>query len=189
MLVLDMAARLQAPLTVRYACLCHDLGKATTSPDDLPRHPGHELRSVDLLRAMSQRLRVPTHCRELAEVVAREHGVIHGSLSLSAEETVLLLERCDAFRQPKRFEEVLLACECDFRGRESFENTIYPQRQHMLQALHLLLELDEGATAQAISAQWAQSQGTRQGKEPLGLLIRSSIRNQRTSSLQKIGYT
>ena len=180
MLVLDMAARLQAPLTVRYACLCHDLGKATTSPDDLPRHPGHELRSVDLLRAMSQRLRVPTHCRELAEVVAREHGVIHGSLSLSAEETVLLLERCDAFRQPKRFEEVLLACECDFRGRLGYEAESYMQHQHLLKTHVLLAKLDEGEIALNALKNFVPS-STAISK---GSVIKSAIRQCRIDTLE-----
>ncbi|HYR24358.1 MAG TPA: multifunctional CCA addition/repair protein, partial [Aquabacterium sp.] len=79
MLVLDMAARLQTPLSVRYACLGHDLGKGTTPADILPRHLGHEGRSVSLLKGVNERLRVPTDCRELADVVAREHGNIHRS--------------------------------------------------------------------------------------------------------------
>ena len=183
MLVLDMAARLQAPLTVRYACLCHDLGKATTSPDDLPRHPGHEERSVDLLRAMSLRLRVPTHCRELAEVVAREHGVIHGSLSLAAEDTVLLLERCDAFRQPKRFEEVLLACECDARGRVTHEEDSYPQAACLLRGLHRLQQLDEGKIAREVQSNWNQSTAAHPLSN-LGNAIRHTIRERRVAMLQ-----
>ncbi|MBP7485157.1 MAG: multifunctional CCA addition/repair protein, partial [Aquabacterium sp.] len=78
-MVLNMAARLNASLPVRYAALCHDLGKGTTPADILPRHLGHEGRSVNLLRDVSQRLRVPVECKELAEVVAREHGNIHRS--------------------------------------------------------------------------------------------------------------
>ncbi|MFM2325764.1 MAG: hypothetical protein RL244_2643 [Pseudomonadota bacterium] len=186
MLVLDMAARLQAPLTVRYACLCHDLGKATTPPEDLPRHPGHEQRSVDLLRPMSARLRVPTHCRELAEVVAREHGVIHGALSLSAEETVLLLERCDAFRQPKRFEEVLLACECDFRGRLGLEDLVYHQAPYLVHALHELQKLDEGAIALAAQQQWqhlSRSKALSNDHPSIGSYIRATLHRQRVKTI------
>ena len=54
-MVLDMAAHLHTPLEVRFACLCHDLGKATTPTDVLPRHIGHEQRSVTLLRSISAR--------------------------------------------------------------------------------------------------------------------------------------
>jgi tRNA nucleotidyltransferase (CCA-adding enzyme) len=134
MMVLDMAARLGASLAVRYACLGHDLGKGTTPADVLPRHIGHEQRSVALLRALCARLRVPTECRELAEVVAREHGNIHRSGDFGAPALVRLLERCDAFRKPGRFDEILLACECDARGRLGLEESPYLQRPHLLQA-------------------------------------------------------
>eukprot|EP01037_Dinobryon_pediforme_P003144 gene3144-3183_t len=135
MMVLDMAARLQTPLTVRFACLAHDLGKGTTAADVLPRHIGHEERSAELLKDVAERLRVPVDCRETAEVVAREHGHIHRSADLSAAALVRLLERCDAIRKPERFAEVLLACECDARGRLGFEESAYPQRPRLLAVL------------------------------------------------------
>ena len=135
MMVLDMSARLDGNLAIRYACLCHDFGKGTTPADALPRHIGHEDRSVKLLREVSTRLRVPTECKELAEVVAREHGNIHRSSEFNAAAIVRLLERCDAFRKPARFAEVLLTCECDARGRLGFEDSAYPQRQRLLQSL------------------------------------------------------
>ena len=135
LLVLDMAARLNAPLTVRFACLTHDLGKATTPKDVLPRHIGHEQRSAQLLKGLAARLRVPTDCREIADVVAREHGNIHRSSELGAAALVRLIERCDAIRKPERFAEILLACECDARGRLGLEESPYPQRQRLGDAL------------------------------------------------------
>ena len=139
MMVLDMAARLQAPLSVRWACLMHDLGKATTPKDVLPRHTGHEGRSVKLLQHVCERLRVPTECRELAEVVAREHGNIHRSGELNASAMMRLLGRCDAIRQPARFELVLQACEADARGRLGLEHSPYPPAQRLAQALEAAL--------------------------------------------------
>ena len=135
MMVLDMAARLNAPLPVRFACLVHDLGKGTTPADILPRHILHEERSAKLAKAVCQRLRIPTECRELADVVAREHGNIHRSGEFSAVATVRLLERCDAFRKPQRFADILLACECDARGRLGLNESAYPQRPRLLDAL------------------------------------------------------
>ena len=135
MMVLDMAARLNAPLVVRFACLTHDLGKGTTPADVLPRHIGHEQRSAKLLKAVAERLRVPVDCRETADVVAREHGNIHRSGELNAAALVRLLERCDALRKPARFADILLACECDARGRLGFEEAAYPQRARLLAAL------------------------------------------------------
>ena len=135
MLVLDMSARLKASLPVRLACLLHDLGKGTTPAELLPRHHGHEQRSARLARAVCERLRLPNECRALADVVAREHGNIHRSLDLSAVAVVRLLERCDAFRKPERFAEVLLACECDARGRLGLQDSPYPQRRRLELAL------------------------------------------------------
>ena len=135
MMVLDMAARLATTLTVRFACLVHDLGKGTTPADMLPRHIGHEQRSAKLLKGLCERLRVPTECRETADVVAREHGNIHRSGELGAAALVRLIERCDGIRKPARFDEILLACECDARGRLGFDEVPYPQRQRLSEAL------------------------------------------------------
>ena len=135
LLVLDMSARQSAPLSVRYACLGHDLGKGETPREQLPRHVGHEARSVKLVAGMSQRLRVPRDCAELAEVVAREHGHVHASMDLSAAAVLRLLERCDALRQPERFDAVLQACECDARGRAGLQERPYPQAGRLRLAL------------------------------------------------------
>ncbi|MBI5277386.1 MAG: multifunctional CCA addition/repair protein [Burkholderiales bacterium] len=162
MLVLDMAARLEAPLPVRFACLMHDLGKGTTPPDILPRHIGHEQRSVNLLLQVCERLRVPTECRELAEVVAREHGNIHRSASLGAAALVRLLERCDAFRKPQRFELALLACECDARGRGGLQESPYPQRASLLAALHAAQQVSTADVA--AQAREQQLEGPRIGE-------------------------
>jgi tRNA nucleotidyltransferase (CCA-adding enzyme) len=165
MMVLDMSARLQTSLPVRFACLTHDLGKGTTAPDVLPRHIGHELRSARLLQEVCKRLRVPAECRELANVVAREHGNIHRSDDLNAAAVVRLLERCDAFRKPLRFAEVLLACECDVRGRLGQADTAYPQAPRLLRAL---------AAAQGVATQLLAEKAMAAGVagEDIGALIR-----------------
>ena len=149
MMVLDMAARLATTLTVRFACLVHDLGKGTTPADMLPRHIGHEQRSARLLEGVCARWRVPNDCKELADVVAREHGNIHRSGEVTAAAVLRLLERCDALRKPARFAEALLACECDARGRTGFENRPYPQRQRLQTALDAALAVDTAPIAQA----------------------------------------
>ena len=147
MMVLDMSARLDASLPVRFACLCHDLGKGTTPADVLPRHIGHEERSARLLKGLCERLRVPTECRELADVVAREHGNVHRSDSLNAAALVRLLERCDALRKPARFHQVLQACECDARGRLGMDEKPYPQRDRLAHALAAAQSVDTAAVA------------------------------------------
>jgi tRNA nucleotidyltransferase (CCA-adding enzyme) len=153
MLVMDMAARLNMPLPVRVACLMHDLGKGTTPSNLLPRHLGHEGRSVKLLQHVCTRLRVPTEGQELAEVVAREHGNIHRSAELNPEAVMRLLDRCDALRQAQRFALVLQACECDARGRWGFEEAAYPQAQRLLKAQQAALSVETAPIAQAAAAQ------------------------------------
>ncbi len=152
MSVIDTAARLGASLAVRYACLTHDLGKGTTPADVLPRHIGHEERSVALAREVGERLRVPEACRALAEVVAREHGNIHRSAAFGAGALLRLLERCDALRRPERWPDALLACECDARGRLGFEDALYPQRPRLLQAQAWAQGIDTASVAAAAVA-------------------------------------
>jgi len=151
-MVLDQSAQCNASLEVRFACLCHDLGKGTTPADILPRHIGHEQRSVKLLQSICERWRVPVECKELAELVAREHGNIHQSLEFGAEAVLRLLIRCDALRRPERFAKALIACECDARGRLGFTEKPYPQRPRLLK----LLAAAQSVDSVAISAQALQ---------------------------------
>jgi len=153
MLVLDMSARLGGSLPVRFACLGHDLGKGATPADVLPRHIGHEQRSVALVHGLCERLRVPVACRELAEVVAREHGNVHRSGEFGADAVARLLERCDAIRRPERFLEMLLACECDARGRLGSSEAPYPPRDRLGRALGLALGVDTATVAARAMAQ------------------------------------
>jgi tRNA nucleotidyltransferase (CCA-adding enzyme) len=148
MMVVDHAAARGYALQVRFAALTHDLGKATTPNDILPRHIGHETRSVDLSKALCERLRVPNECRELALVVAREHGNIHRVMEMGAAALVRLLERTDALRKPVRFAEALQACEADARGRLGFEKRPYPQAERLRVALAAARAVDAGGVAQ-----------------------------------------
>ena len=167
MMVLDMAAQLQAPLPVRFACLMHDVGKGTTPAHVLPRHTGHEERGARLLKGVCDRLRVPLECRDLADVVAREHGNIHRSNDFGAAALVRLLERCDALRKPERFAGVLLACESDARGRLGLQDTAYPQRQRLLDVL---------GAARSVVTQVIAGQAQRDGEDgrKIGELIHAA---------------
>ena len=154
MMVLDMSAQLNASLPVRVACLLHDLGKGTTLQAEWPRHIGHEQRSAKLLKQVCERLRIPVECKELSDVVAREHGNIHRSQDLNAAALMRLLERCDAIRKPERWSEILLACECDARGRLGFENTAYAPAERLREVLKAALSVTT-----ADIAEQAQKQG------------------------------
>ncbi|MFM0225882.1 multifunctional CCA addition/repair protein [Paraburkholderia dipogonis] len=150
MMVVDHAAQQGYALPVRFAALAHDLGKATTPEDVLPRHIGHEGRSVDLLKPLCERLRVPNDCRDLAVLVAREHGNIHRVMDMGAAALVRLLERSDAIRKPARFAEALQACEADARGRLGFEMREYPQAERLRVALVAARGVDAGAVAKRL---------------------------------------
>ena len=148
MLVVDWAARQGHALPVRFAALAHDLGKGATPPELWPRHHGHEAAGVGLVQALAERLRLPAEVRDLAVIVARDHGNAHRALELRPSTLVDLLERCDAFRRPQRFEQFLQACACDFHGRPGFEGLPYPQAEHLRRALAAAQGVDAGAIAQ-----------------------------------------
>ncbi len=147
MLVLEDAALYGYTLEVRFAALTHDLGKGNTPAHILPRHIGHEARSVELLRSLCERIRVPADCRDLALLVARYHGDVHRALELRPETIVRLLQNCDAWRRPERFTQVLQACAADARGRTGHEQDDYPQAAYLLRALQAAQSVDAGEIA------------------------------------------
>ena len=147
MLVVDDAALHNYPLEVRFAALTHDLGKGNTPKDILPRHIDHELRSVDLLKAMCERLRVPADCRDLGLLAARYHGDVHRARELRAETVIRLFQAADAWRRPERFSDLLQACSSDARGRTGHEQDAYPQAEYLMQLLAAARAVDAGEIA------------------------------------------
>jgi tRNA nucleotidyltransferase (CCA-adding enzyme) len=147
MMVVDMAARIAPDPEVRFAALTHDLGKGTTPEDILPSHKGHEERSVDLIDALCERIKVPKRYRDLARIAARYHGLVHKVDELRPGTIVDMFEGADAFRRPERFEQVLLTCEADYRGRATYEDRPYPQGERLRRLLAAVLSVDAGAVA------------------------------------------
>lgn len=134
MLAVRYAAKINAPTSVRFAVLTHDLGKARTPQEILPSHRGHEEGGVPLVEDLSQRLRVPNGFRELAVLGARHHAVVHKAAELRPDTILKLFEATDAFRRPERFAELLLVCESDARGRTGLEDRPYPQATYLQRA-------------------------------------------------------
>ena len=145
-MVLDMAARL-APGNdlVGFCALTHDLGKALTPDDVLPRHVGHEHAGVKPLRALAQRLRVPTEYAALAEQVCREHLNAHRAFELKPATVLRLLGALDALRRPERLEVFLAACEADKRGRLGHQDDDYPQATYLRKARTAAAAIGAGA--------------------------------------------
>jgi tRNA nucleotidyltransferase (CCA-adding enzyme) len=142
MMVVDMAARLSSAAEVRFAALTHDLGKATTLPDILPSHHGHEERSVSLVEALCERLRAPRRFLDLARIVARYHGQVHKLAELRPATLLDLLEGADAFRRPARFDQMVTACEADYRGRGGYADLPYPQGDRLRRIFAAVAGLD-----------------------------------------------
>lgn len=125
-LVLTQAAKLSDDPEVRFAALVHDVGKALTPKEFLPKHPHHEQKGALLVKAMCERLNVPKEYQALAILVAKYHGDCYEAHNKSATQLLELFNHCDFFRRPERFEKILLACKADFQGRPGFENEKYP---------------------------------------------------------------
>jgi len=137
LMALREAVKLGGGVPVRFAVLMHDLGKAATPAEILPSHHGHEGAGVALVEQLCERLRVPTHLRELAVITSRFHTHVHRALELRPDTVLRTLENCDAFRRPERFADLLMACEADARGRKGLEQREYPQRAWFSQAREL----------------------------------------------------
>ncbi|HSS47162.1 MAG TPA: multifunctional CCA addition/repair protein [Burkholderiales bacterium] len=150
MLVIDYAASKNFSLPVRFAALTHDLGKGVTPHSQWPRHPGHEAKSVELVKVLSKRIKVPAACRDLALLAAKYHGETHREPELKPATLVRLLQALDAFRKPQRFAEFLEACGCDFHGRPGFETKPFPQAKYLQGALRAAQSVDAGAIARRL---------------------------------------
>jgi tRNA nucleotidyltransferase (CCA-adding enzyme) len=171
LMVLEQACLLSPDPLIRFAALVHDLGKGTTPRNQWPSHRGHEERSVDLIHAMSDRFRIPGRYRDLAVIVARHHLDCHRIEEMRADTVLRKLEAMDAFRRPERFDQFLIACEADIRGRKGFEERAYPQAQYFKTALMAANDIDTSEI---------QKDGL-DGKE-----IAASIRKMRTEAIQAV---
>ena len=134
LMTLTMAAMLSPEVDVRFATLCHDLGKALTPKELWPRHHGHGPAGVKLVAGLCQRLRVPNEIRDLAKLVAEFHDLIHTFPILQPKTIVKLFDSIDAWRKPQRVEQIALTSEADVRGRTGFEACDYPQGRLLREA-------------------------------------------------------
>ncbi|WP_342624028.1 multifunctional CCA addition/repair protein [Pseudomonas alkylphenolica] len=167
--VLAQAAQHQHPLSVRWACLLHDLGKGLTPEEEWPRHIAHEQRGLKLIKAVNQRFKVPRECQELAALVGEYHTHCHRALELRASTLLELLQSFDVYRRPQRFEEFIAACEMDARGRKGLEQRQYPQADYLRGA---------AAAARAVQVQPLVQQGL------TGQALGEALKGERLKALQ-----
>lgn len=141
MMSLQQACKANYSLDVRFAVLVHDLGKALTPKNELPRHIMHEERGIQPVNILCDRLKVPTSTKQLALAVCKEHLKCHQAFNLKPGTLWRLLQRLDVLRKPERVEAFVQACECDSKGRLGLENREYPQADYILKAIHIVREV------------------------------------------------
>ncbi|MEO6227027.1 MAG: multifunctional CCA addition/repair protein [Thermomonas sp.] len=151
-LVCDMAATL-APGDdlIGFAALCHDLGKALTPADELPRHVMHEQRGIAAVIALSLRLKVPAEHRELAVIACREHLNVHRLDELKDATVHALFSRCDGYRKPARIDQLATVCEADNRGRTGLKDRAYPQANELRRFHQVALGVRSSDVAEGLS--------------------------------------
>ncbi|OIV46891.1 multifunctional CCA tRNA nucleotidyl transferase/2'3'-cyclic phosphodiesterase/2'nucleotidase/phosphatase [Sodalis sp. TME1] len=137
LMTVSMAARLSDDIAVRFATLCHDVGKALTPRELWPSHHGHGPAGVKVVEGLCQRLKVPNPLRDLAKIVAQYHDLLHGAENLAPKTLVKLFSAIDVWRRPERLEQMILASEADARGRTGFENQPYPQGDFLREAFRV----------------------------------------------------
>ncbi|WP_220718929.1 multifunctional CCA addition/repair protein [Agarivorans litoreus] len=158
LMVIEQSAKHGYSDLVRFAALCHDFGKALTPEEKLPSHPGHGPKGVKLIKAFCQRIKVPNEYRDLALLVAEHHITIHSALELRPETILKLFNRCDAWRKPERFTQILEAGVADIRGRLGFEQNDYPAYNYLLSQL----EVANSVNIQAIVQQGYKGEAIRE---------------------------
>ena len=147
MMVLQQATLLSEQVdchksAVRFAAICHDLGKARTPKSNWPHHHGHEKLGITPTRNLCKRIKVPSYYQQLAELTCEYHTHIHKIVELRPETVVKLFNTFDVWRKPLRFMEFLLVCFADTRGRKGFEHSQYPQQEFALALYQAALKVD-----------------------------------------------
>ncbi|WP_459175865.1 multifunctional CCA addition/repair protein [Ewingella americana] len=170
LMTLKVAAELTPDVDIRFSALCHDLGKGLTKPEYWPHHHGHGPAGVKLVENMCQRLKVPTHIRELAKLVAEFHDLIHTVNKLRPETILKLFDTIDVWRKPQRLEQMILTSEADARGRTGFEHNPYPQGDYLREAY---------AVAQTISIKEVVESGLQ------GTAIRDELKKRRIQAISE----
>ncbi|TEW53906.1 multifunctional CCA addition/repair protein [Psychromonas sp. RZ22] len=142
LMVVEQACLLSSSTVLRFACLVHDLGKALTPKSEWPSHKGHGLKGLAVIKKLCQRLKIPNEYRDLALLVSEHHTNIHSAFELRASTMSNIMEKCDAWRKPERFHQMLQCCVADSKGRTGFELLPYPTAEYMWQAFQETLKVN-----------------------------------------------
>ena len=175
MMVLQQAVLLttenENKTAIRFAALCHDLGKGLTASEHWPSHRGHEKAGLPLVEKIAKQLKIPTYCKQLALKVCEHHLHCHKAFQLKASTLLRIFNQLDVWRKPQEFDDFLLACKSDFLGRLGFENRPYPQEQYLKDAMLAACQVN----AKAFIEQGLQ-----------GVKIKEAIAKARLNAIKKV---
>ncbi len=175
MMVLQQAVLLtttnQNKTAIRFAALCHDLGKGLTTSDQWPSHRGHEKSGLPLVEKISKQLKVPNYCKQLALKVCEHHLHCHKAFQLKASTLLRIFNQLDVWRKPQEFDDFIIACKSDFLGRLGFENKPYPQEQYLK---------DAAQAATKVNAKVFVEKGLQ------GIAIKEAIANARLEAIKEV---
>lgn len=171
MLVLQQSVKLSNKVEVRFAALCHDLGKGITPESKWPSHHGHEKSGLPLVKKLCSRLKVPNSYQKLALKVCEYHLHCHKAFDLKPSTILRVFNALDVWRKPEEFNDFILSCTADMRGRTGFENKEYPQAEYLHQCL---------AAANTVKAKQFVEQGLK------GAAIKTAIEEARLAAIEKI---
>ncbi|QYK00694.1 multifunctional CCA addition/repair protein [Shewanella psychrotolerans] len=141
LMVLEQAAKLSSDRAIRFAALVHDLGKALSPIEHLPKHHGHGQKGLVPIRALCERIRVPNEYRDLALLVSDQHQNIHQAFELKPQTIIKIFDKADLWRKPQRLDQLLIACEADVKGRTGFEHSDYPQAEYLKGCFNTALDV------------------------------------------------
>ncbi len=135
-MVLQRAVVLSDKPSVRFAALCHDLGKGLTEENHWPSHHGHESAGLPLVKEICKKLKVPKSYEHLALQVCQYHLHCHKAFELNPKTILKMFNSLDVWRKPEMFSDFLIANKADFQGRTGFEERPYPQADYLLEGFH-----------------------------------------------------
>lgn len=171
MMVLQQAVKLSYKTEIRFAALCHDLGKGITPEAKWPSHRGHEESGLPLIKSLCKRLKVPNSYQILALKVCEYHLHCHKAFELKPSTILKLFNQLDVWRKPEGFEDFILACTADMKGRTGFENYEYPQAGYLRKC---------ATAARSVSPKAFVEQGLK------GVAIKEGIEKERLIEIQKV---
>ena len=175
--VVDEAAQHNASLAIRFALLLCDAEMLNGHSDVASTTTKLSSLNTTFVEAACARLKIQNEVRDVVIMFARESSNLRHTNTFSAEMLVKLFERCDAFRRPERFGELLIAMQYQNLVQTSSLSLGEDQTEFIRLALVAAQSIPAGAIAAAVS-----SRVTGNAAEQ----IANAIHNERIAAIEKV---